>query len=257
MKKLFLKTLVFLIPFIFIFRVQAQDYIQGIDVSKWQGNINFTQVKNSGIEIVYMRSSVGNSYVDPFFRQNYTNAKANDLKVGFYHFVMARNEQQAVSEARFFASVISGLEVDCALAMDFETLSDLSKAEVNEIAQTFLETIKNLTGKEVIIYSDAYNANNVFDANLASNYSLWIAEYDVQSPNSTNWNEWIGWQYTDVGKIDGIAGNVDRDYFTNAVLLEDNSSIPEVKPSENDSENNKIIYVRVVTGDTIFMENDE
>ena len=58
---------------------------QGIDVSSWQGNIDFSAVKNSGIEFVYIKSSEGTRYIDPYFEQNYQNAKANGLKVGFYH----------------------------------------------------------------------------------------------------------------------------------------------------------------------------
>lgn len=251
-----MKKAIFLLGFIICsyllcFKVNALEYIEGIDVSKWQGSINFQEVKNSGIEIVYIRSSVGNSYVDPYFKQNYNNAKANNLKVGIYHFVMARNTTEAISEARFFVSVIQGLQPDCRLAMDFETLTDLSVAEINAISTTFLETVKNLSGKEVVIYSDAYNANNIFDANLANNYPLWIAEYQVDKPNSTNWASWIGWQYTDVGKVSGISGNVDRDYYTSDILLDNQDNIPEVKPSENEEENNKVIIIRVVRGDTL------
>lgn len=250
-----MKRIIYLISFalcafFIVFKVNAQE-IQGIDVSKWQGNIDFTAVKNDGIEIVYMRSSVGNSYVDPFFKQNYNNAKANNLKVGIYHFVMARNTTEAVQEARFFVSVIQGLQPDCRLAMDFETLTDLSVAEVNAISRAFLQTVQSLSGKEVVIYSDAYNANNVFDSNLASDYPLWIAEYGVQRPNSTNWSNWIGWQYTDVGRVSGINGNVDRDYYTEEILLNDSNLIPEVTPSDNEEENSKVILVKVVYGDTL------
>jgi len=60
---------------------------EGIDVSKWQGYINYTAVKEDGIDIVYIKSSQGNDYKDPYFELNYENAKANGLKVGFYHFL--------------------------------------------------------------------------------------------------------------------------------------------------------------------------
>lgn len=251
MKKL-LGFIMFLITsFCFVTIVQAQDYLNGIDVSKWQGNIDFNEVKKSGIEVVYMRSSVGNTYVDPFFRQNYNRAKANNLKVGIYHFVMARNTEEAISEARFFVSVIEGLQPDCRLAMDFETLTDLSKEEINEISEAFLRTVRELSGKEVVVYSDAYNANNVFDSTLARQYPLWIAQYGVNRPTSTNWSNWIGWQYSDVGRVSGISGNVDRDYYTSDILLNDQKEIPAVKPSTNEKENTKTIKVQVKKGDTL------
>lgn len=92
----------------------------GIDVSNWQGYIDYEQVKKSGIEVVYMKASQGTTFKDPYFETNYTNAKANGLKVGFYHFLTATTVEQANEEARFFASVIVGKDPDCKLAMDYE-----------------------------------------------------------------------------------------------------------------------------------------
>lgn len=80
----------------------------GIDVSRYQGNIDFERVAASGVEMVYIRSSASNDYVDPYFRQNYERAKAAGLKIGFYHAMSARNETEAVQEARFFVQTISG-----------------------------------------------------------------------------------------------------------------------------------------------------
>ncbi len=80
---------------------------QGIDVSDWQGYINYAEVKADGIDVVYIKSSQGNNIKDPYFDINYENAKNNGLKVGFYHFLTATNTQEAEQEARFFSSVIS------------------------------------------------------------------------------------------------------------------------------------------------------
>lgn len=82
------------------------DY-QGIDVSDWQGYINYSEVKANGIDVVYIKSSQGSNIKDPYFDVNYENAKANGLKVGFYHFLTATNTGEAEQEAQFFASVIS------------------------------------------------------------------------------------------------------------------------------------------------------
>lgn len=75
----------------FSFSPSSNNIYQGIDVSRWQGDINFSFVKKSGIEIVYIKSSEGRSYIDPYFEKNYFEAKANGLKVGFYHYVTARS----------------------------------------------------------------------------------------------------------------------------------------------------------------------
>lgn len=224
--------------------------IEGIDVSRYQGYIDYSRVRASGIEIVYIRSSLGNSYVDPYFRQNYNNAKSNGLKVGFYHYVVARNVTEAREEARFFASTIAGLQPDCLLAMDFEQLNGLSNYEVNQISLAFLQELESLTSKKAVVYSDSYNANNVFDTTISSRYPLWLAEYGVSNPNPGVWSNWIGWQYTDKGEIPGINGYVDRDTFTSDIFLSDTSSI--VDPDVRDEDSTKIVYYRVKSGDTLY-----
>ena len=223
---------------------------EGIDVSSWQQNIDFAAVRNAGIEIVYMKSSEGSSYIDSYFETNYRNAKANGLKVGFYHYVTARTTEQARAQATFFAKVISGKEPDCKLAMDFENFGNLSTTQVNEISRVFLETLENLTNKEVLIYSNAYSARTIFSSSL-SNYPLWVANYGVSEPGDNGkWSTWVGWQYTDTGKISGISGYVDRDYFTDGVLLSNTTPIPEPETSNNNNSIENNIYT-VKSGDTL------
>ena len=226
---------------------------QGIDVSSWQGSIDFAQVRNAGIDIVYMKSSEGRSYIDPYFERNYQNAKANGLKVGFYHYVTARTVEQAREQANFFASVISGKEPDCRLAMDFESFGNLSVNQINEISKVFLETLQNATNKEVLIYSNSYSARTIFSRDLAI-YPLWVANYGVSEPGGNDkWATWVGWQYTSTGRVAGISGNVDRNQFTDGVLLSNISPIPTPEtPStpEQPTETGTIVYT-VKSGDTL------
>ena len=163
------------------FGPSSSNIYKGIDVSSWQGNIDFSRVRNAGIEIVYIKSSEGTNYIDPYFERNYQNAKSNGLKVGFYHYVNARNTEQARNEANFFARVISGKQPDCKLAMDFESFGNLSTSEINEISKVFLETLQNATNKEVLIYSNSYSARTIFSSELAI-YPLWVANYGVSEP---------------------------------------------------------------------------
>ena len=131
----------FLIPFsTYAFSPSNNQIYQGIDISSYQRNVNFSAVKNSGIDIVYIKSSEGTTYINPYFESSYSNAKANGLKVGFYHYVRARTTQQAINEANFFSRVVSGKQADCKLAMDFENFGDLSVNQINEISKAFLET---------------------------------------------------------------------------------------------------------------------
>lgn len=215
-----------LIAPVYAFGPSSSNIYDGIDVSGWQGNIDYSEVASSGIEIVYMKASEGTSFVDPYFNQNYTNAKANGLKVGFYHYLTARSNSEAVAEANFFVSTISGMSPDCRLAMDFESFGNLSAEEINEIGLTFMQTVESLSGKEMVIYSDTSNASNIFGGGL-TNYPLWVAQYEVEEPTPNgNWDSWVGWQYTDAGEISGINGYVDRDRFTDGILLNENSEVP-------------------------------
>ena len=215
-----------LIAPVYAFGPSSSNIYDGIDVSGWQGNIDYSEVASSGIEIVYMKASEGTSFVDPYFNQNYTNAKANGLKVGFYHYLTARSNSEAVAQANFFVSTISGMTPDCRLAMDFESFGSLSTEEINEIGLTFMQTVESLSGKEMVIYSDTSNASNIFGGGLTK-YPLWVAQYEVEEPTPNgNWDSWVGWQYTDAGEISGINGYVDRDRFTDGILLNENSEVP-------------------------------
>lgn len=234
----------------FAFGPSSNVIYQGIDVSSWQGSIDFSAVKSSGIEVVYIKSSEGQSYIDPYFESNYQNAKANGLKVGFYHYVTARTVEQARLEANFFARVVSGKQVDCKLAMDFESFGNLSITEINEISKTFLETLEDDTNSKAVIYSNAYSARTIFNSEL-TNYPLWVANYDVSEPESNGkWESWLGWQYTSTGSINGISGNVDRDQFTDGIFLSSSEPLPTPETPETPSTGNTIVYT-VKSGDTL------
>ena len=248
--------LVFIFTFInsiYALSPQSRLSYEGIDVSDWQGYIDYSQVKNSGIEVVYIKASQGNNIKDPYFEINYENAKANNLKVGFYHFLTATTVEEAEQQATFFASVISGKQVDCKLAMDYEQFGGVNTEQVNQIAMAFMQKVKELTKKQVIIYSDLYNSENTFNSELSSKGELWLAYYgdyrNLENVNSS-WSAFIGVQYTDQGSVAGINGNVDRDLFTEEIFLEDSSEIPNTE-NPNGNYNTETIYYTVKRGDTL------
>ncbi len=257
-KKIWKITLIFLLMiFINISKIYgitmtSNEQYEGIDVSDWQGYIEYNKVKETGIDIVYIKASQGNDFKDPYFEINYDNAKANGLKIGFYHFLTATNTMEAEEQARFFVSVIANKSVDCKLVMDYEIFSGVEVNKINEIANSFLETVKNLTNAEVIIYSDLYNAKNIFSKELAQKYGLWLAYYENINnlPNiQTNWNNYIGVQYTDRGIVSGVTGKVDRDIYAKEIFLDNISKIPSATPIENI--NTETINYTVKSGDTL------
>ena len=248
--------LVFIFTFlnsIYALSPQSDLSYEGIDVSDWQGYIDYSQVRNSGIEVVYIKSSQGNNIKDPYFEINYENAKANNLKVGFYHFLTATSVEEAEQQAAFFASVISGKQADCKLAMDYEQFDGIDTQLINQIAIAFVQKVEELTKKQVIIYSDLYNSENTFNTELASQGELWIAYYgdykNLENVNSS-WNTFIGIQYTDQGNVAGINVNVDRNLFAEEIFLDDNSEIPDTE-NPNENYNTEAIYYTVKRGDTL------
>ena len=227
---------------------------QGIDVSHWQGYIDYSEVRRSGIEVVYIKSSQGTNIKDAYFDINYENAKANGLKVGFYHFLTATNTEEAEQEARFFASVISGKMPDCKLVMDYETFGGVGVQESNEIAQVFLETTKRLTNKDIIIYSDLSNSQSRFSRELAENYELWLAYYSGEERLrgiETRWNNYIGLQYSDRGRINGISGAVDLDRFSEEIFLDETSEVPVIE-NPTGTINTETITYTVQRGDALW-----
>lgn len=245
MKKIFYFSIIITIILFLPTSTYAAIY-QGIDVSNWQGFIDYSEVKNSGIEIVYIKASQGNSIIDSQFKNNYNNAKSNGLKIGLYHFLTARSVSEAEQQAEFFSSVISGTAPDCKLAMDFESFGNLNTEQINEISLAFLQKVQQLTGKEVIIYSDASNAANTFSLNLANTYPLWVAQYGVTTPNTGNWSSYEGFQYSDMGIVSGINGYTDMDTFTDNIFL---SSTDYIATPENTS--NEITSYTVQSGNTL------
>ena len=137
--------------------------------------------------------------------------------------------------------------------MDYEVFGGVSIDEINNIAQVFIESVKRLTNKEVIIYSDLYNAQNTFGRNLADSYGLWLAyygDYNELSNIETNWETWVGVQYTDRGGVSGISGGVDRDIYTKEIFLDETSQIQHTE-NPNQTINTETTYYIVQRGDTL------
>ena len=136
--------------------------------------------------------------------------------------------------------------------MDYEVFGGVGVEQINNIARVFLETVKELTNKEVIIYSDLSNAKNTFDTNLAQDYKLWLAyygNYNEITNVKTNWENYIGIQYTDRGIVNGVNGKVDRDLFTQDIFLDDISQIPDT--NNNQKFNTDTVYYTVQRGNTL------
>ena len=226
--------------------------IKGIDISNWSGNIDFSQVASSGVEIVYIQATEGTYYIDPYLHEFYNGAKENGLKVGFYHFFNPGFSPTPNEQAQYFVNALSGLTPDARLVLDLEETGGLSNYELSNQAVEFLEAVKNISGLDVAVYTYTNFAQTKLNPESGlGNYPLWIAEYGVDYPSGNPiWRDnYAGWQYSDTGNVPGISANTDLDNFKNEILLDSISNLPgDIKPSSN---NSHVIYYVVQPGNTL------
>lgn len=189
----------------------SSNRLTGIDVSKWQGQVNWSSVQQAGIAFTFVRATYGVSEIDSSFNDNWQALKNAGITRGAYHFFLAADDP--VQQAEFFIRTVGTLSPnDLPPVVDVESDSGVNSNLVANV-QTWLNTVAQGLGRTPIIYT----APSYWNANLTSafgHYPLWVAEYGVSIPKPVNgWDEWTFWQYSSTGKIAGISGEVDLDYF--------------------------------------------
>ena len=182
---------------------------KGIDISVWQGNINWEKVKSAGIEFAMLRCGFGkNSHQkDTQFETNYKNAKAAGVPVGVYHYSYATSVADAEKEADFCLSLLKGKQFEYPIAFDIEDKiqRDLGKELISKIIVAFCEKVEK-AGYYVCIYANKDWLVNRIDTYCKTRYDVWIAEW-TKKPT---YNGQFGlWQYSSKGNVNGISGNVD------------------------------------------------
>lgn len=208
--------------------------MKGIDVSKYQGDIDWAKVKNAGIEFAIIRAGYGNliSQKDPTFDYNYREAKNNGIKVGAYWFGYATNTEDAKKEAGIFIDVIKDCQMDLPVFYDYESESiDYvkkmgvipTKESTTEIVKAFLGEITN-KGYQAGIYSNANFFKSWIDMRGFIGYHIWLAKWidnAVEENPPNDFEDIACWQYTSNGNVDGISGRVDLNfgYFKDAILV--------------------------------------
>ena len=193
----------------------------GIDVSFYNGNINWTTVKNSGIDFVIIRAGFrgwgsGTVYQDTCFSQNIKGAKAAGLKVGVYFYSTAVNVVEAVEEASIVLSWLGGQRLDCPVYIDMEFSGDypngrqdtLSPALRTEIARAFCQTISS-AGYSPGVYATQSFFKQEIDFSALSSYSIWLASFTENNALPDFSGKYDIWQFTDFGRIPGVNGTVD------------------------------------------------
>ncbi|MBQ3061084.1 MAG: hypothetical protein IJD02_01430 [Lachnospiraceae bacterium] len=209
----------------------------GIDVSKWQGEIDWKKVADSGIEFAIIKvggrgyGQAGNMYEDPYFKANIEGALVNGIEVGIYFFSTSISEEEAIEEAKWTLDKIKDYDVTYPIIYDYEGYDDpkyrsygQTRTARSNYAIAFLNYIRT-NGYIPMMYASQYYYNTQWDTDRLSDYNLWVAKY----PSGNNGQLMVGrepkidypyamWQYSSTGKVDGIQAsngayrNVDMNY---------------------------------------------
>ena len=180
---------------------------RGIDVSRWQGDINWSQVAADDVSFV-MLGTRSKGAVDPYFHRNIQQASAAGVKVGVYIYSLAMTPEMAVEEANFVLNLIHDYPVSYPVAFDMEdsTQGTLSKDELAAIANAFCGRISEAGYYPVIYANDNWLANKLDMSKM--NYPVWVARYSAKPAYQNP----VMWQATSTGAVNGISGNVDIDF---------------------------------------------
>lgn len=197
-------------------KYKKEDTKIGIDISLWQGDIDFKKLKDSGVEFVfirvgYMKGTKGERVLDSKFKQNIENANKYDIPVGIYYYSYASNKEEAKEDAKWVLKQIKNYDVSLPIAFDWEDFSDynsynLSFYNLTSMADEFIKEV-NKKGYKGLLYGSKNYLEKIW---LSNNHDTWLAHY----ASSTNYQgKYSYWQITDTGKVDGINGAVDIDIY--------------------------------------------
>ncbi len=221
--------------------------ITGVDVSKWQGNIDWGKVKNAGVNFAIIREGYGKespNQVDKKFEINYQGAKSAGIFVGAYHYSYADSADDAKREAEFCLKNISGKQFEYPICFDIEdrTLLALSNRQRTDICKAFCESLES-AGYYAMIYCNLNWYNNYLISDELKRFDLWLAQWGVPSPGIS-----CGiWQKSDAGSFDGINTSVDVD-----ISYRNYPEIIREKGLNGYSKTDSCILYTVKQGDTLW-----
>lgn len=214
----------------------------GIDVSNYQGNIDFNKVKKAGYDFVIIRAGWGKSNKDPKFDVNIRKALQAGLKVGAYWFIYAKDLNHLKHNAKMANAVLNNFrdKLEMGVWCDFEYDSDnyrpkLNKDERTIWVKTFIEDMKAM-GYNCGLYANPDYINNKFNYKVENKpnlwkYPLWLAYYDVSEAKAKEFKPLI-WQKSSKGRVDGINGNVDINVYFGTIEVTKPEPVPQAEDGE-------------------------
>lgn len=221
--------------------------MKGIDVSSWQGDINWSKVAQSGIGFAMVRASYGTNQKDNKFVRNMNGISGTGINPGAYHYTYATSVSESLAEAENFLNTISPYSFSYPVALDIEdnSIANLGKNTATDIAYEFCDKVES-AGYYVCIYSNLNWFINNLNMDRLARFDIWLAQW---SANPTYDGEFGIWQYSSEGSVQGIDGNVDLD-----ISYKDYPYIISSNNLNNVSSAGDVEYFNyeVVSGDTLW-----
>lgn len=187
---------------------------KGIDVSQWNGNIDWAKVKNTDVDYAMIRCGYGMNQTDQddtMWKKNADACTANGIPFGTYLYSYADTVARAKSEAEHVLRLVKGYNLSYPIFYDLEETAvrnSVSKAQIAQIAKTFCDTIR-AAGYKVGVYANLDWFNNYLTDPVFNNYDRWVAQWNH---SCTYAGDYVMWQCTDKGSVNGISGPVDLDF---------------------------------------------
>jgi lysozyme len=203
----------------------AQPSIPGIDISHFQGTIDWSQVAQAGKMFAFVKATQGLTYVDPQFHANWAGVKAAGLLRGAYHFYQPGDDPR--QQAEFFLQTVELGPGDLPPALDVEISNGQSAGEIVQGVQEWLSAVQQALGVTPLLYTDR-TFWNTLGAKGFGDYPLWVAEYGVTLPVlPAGWTSWAFWQFSEAGTVPGVTGSTDLDLFQGSLEDLRTLAIPE------------------------------
>ena len=188
----------------------APQRLSGIDVSSWQGEIDWKRVRAAGVEFAYVRVSDGLD-ADARFAGNFAAARRARVRRGAYQYFRASLDPDAQADLAIRAVRRAG-GADLPLVVDVETDDDQPAEVLHAALQRWLRRVERRTRRRPIVYTSPVHGALLDGA--FGDWPLWVAHYETDCPALPDgWERWTFWQRSQTGRIDGIAGDVDLDDF--------------------------------------------
>ena len=187
--------------------------VPGIDVSRWQREIDWKRVASAGFRFAAIRASIGNYYTDPRFYVNWQGAREAGLLISAYHVVAP--ERPPDSQMDRFFDVLGDRQPDLAPVLDVELSREVSPEDITACVQACAELVEYETERKPTLYTARWFWNrHVVDAPEWTAYDLWVAHYGVADPTLPgSWEQWVFWQHSDHGEVPGIGVATDLNWF--------------------------------------------